>query len=79
MSGPSKLASHCLQPVRGQDAEDLAAECPHLFQVKGAGNTRELLALDPLHPDRGDPVVCARMSGEGEAAVCGASDGSDVA
>ena len=53
-----KAASHCLQPVRGQDAEDLAAECPHLFQVKGAGNTRELLALDPLHPDR--EIRCLR-------------------
>lgn len=47
-----------LKPVRGQDAEDLAAECPHLFQVKGAGNTRELLALDPLHPDR--EIRCLR-------------------
>ena len=45
-------ASHHLQPVRGRDAEDLAAECPHLFQVKGTGDTRELWALDPLDPDR---------------------------
>eukprot|EP00891_Asterochloris_glomerata_P004993 jgi/Astpho2/4993/e_gw1.00070.21.1_t len=36
-----------LKPVRGQDAEDLAAECPHLFQVKGAGNTRELTTQGP--------------------------------
>lgn len=53
-----KATSHCLQPVRGQDAEDLAAECPHLFQVKGAGDTRELLALDPLDPDR--EIRCLR-------------------